>query len=150
MAKAALGEMQLLVYRECPCGRWCATAENGLAPMCDACGGFYVPGGGRREGEPQFGNSFGESRRLRRLAFVGFLTLEMGAVKTVAKWQRLLGLTWAMEIDGEKEYGHYLERAEEPGRRLLATETKAASDEIIEAKKRYPRGRDIEEADKPA
>lgn len=27
-----------LVYRECPCGAWCATGEGERAPLCGHCG----------------------------------------------------------------------------------------------------------------
>lgn len=38
-----IGIEVLLVYRECPCGEWCATGEGSTAPICRLCGGEMCP-----------------------------------------------------------------------------------------------------------
>lgn len=118
---ARLGELQLLVYRECPCGRWCATGEGALAPYCRHCRGYYVPAGmAEVDGRPLFGVDEVENRRLRGLAFVAFLTSEVRAVGLLQRFRGLLGL------DG------LLDR-ERAGKRLLTPgEAQLASDAIKE------------------
>ena len=32
-----------LVYRECPCGQWCATQQGGFPPLCAYCGKKFMP-----------------------------------------------------------------------------------------------------------
>jgi hypothetical protein len=87
----------LLVYRECPCGRWCATGEGAHHPVCENCGGYYVPGGGpHREpdtsegpGEtPMYGPIDGdgrEARRYRGLGFRGELGLEIPLAERISR-----------------------------------------------------------------
>ena len=55
-----------MVYRECPCGDWVCTAEGAPAPICNGCGGYYVPAS--------------VDRAERGLAFVGYLIAERDAV----------------------------------------------------------------------
>lgn len=122
---AKIGELTLLVYRECPCGRWCATPEGAHAPMCGACGGYYVPAGTAEEkGLPMYGRTLSEQRRMRGLAFVGLLTLEMGAVTMLSRARHWLGLV--------TDDAHYLDRPAPKGRLLYPLEAKAASDVIAE------------------
>lgn len=125
MERPRLGDLQLLVYRECPCGNWCATGENSTAPKCEACDGYFVPGGGPRDGEPMFGRDRGEAMRMRRLGFIAFLTVETGAVRTLARLRKLLGLV--------TDDVHYLTRAAPDDRLLYESEATQASDEIKEA-----------------
>lgn len=128
MSAARLGDLHLLVYRECPCGRWCATGEGAHAPKCVNCDGYFVPGGGPRRDErgPMFGADMDESMRLRRLSFVAFLTIEQGAVSMLARVRRFLGLITddVLWIDRE--------RVPDGDRLLTPNEAQAASDEIKE------------------
>lgn len=131
---ATIGSLTLLVYRECPCGKWCATGEAAPAPMCEECGGYFVPGGGPHN-EAMFGKieatggSYAESRQIRGLAFIAFLTSESGAVTAIAKVKRMLGLY--------SPVGELVEKRlpDEDGCYYLPDERSRASDEIKDAKK---------------
>jgi hypothetical protein len=90
LSRPRVGTPTFLVYRECPCGNWLCTGEGASAPMCGACEGHFVPGGGPPgmygDGDPM------QSRRRRSLAFVGMLTSEAGAVSLVHRIYGFLGL----------------------------------------------------------
>lgn len=92
MTRPQIGGLTLLVYRECPCGSWCATGEGARHPVCPDCGGRFVPGGGSSAEGPLFGSSSAEAREIRGLAFVAFLTAEIPAARLLARVQRWLGL----------------------------------------------------------
>lgn len=123
---AQLGGLQLLVYCECPCGRWLGNPEGGVFPRCDSCGGFFVPGGGAMHGEggPQFGGSVSEARRFRCLGFAAFLTSEMGAAGLVNRARKAVGLILP-------ELGPIdLQRGADPGRLYTESEVRKRSDEV--------------------
>lgn len=128
---ARLGGLQLLVYCECPCGRWLGAPEGGVAPMCGRCGGYFVPGGGpvRSEQGPQFGGSVSEARRLRCLGFAAFLTSEVGAVRIVNRARDWMGLNGV----GSNRFPIDLGRPCDEGRLYTESEVRNRSEEIREA-----------------
>lgn len=86
-----IGEVTLLVYRECACGWWCATGEGAVAPICPSCGRSAMPLGG---GKGQFVHGDGKSGRYHRgLGFVAFFTNEMRAVSLIGKVKQFLGIS---------------------------------------------------------
>lgn len=96
MTRPTIGGVVGLVYRECPCGDWCATGEGAHAPLCADCGGAYMPAGvGDPDVGPQFYETFEECRRERSLGFVALFTNEIQGFALVGKIHRLLGLTSA-------------------------------------------------------
>lgn len=87
------GVPTLFVYRECPCGDWVLTGEGAIAPICPACGGRYVPGGGPTDAVlPLYGRSHAESREIRGLGVIGYLGQEIPLARLVASLRATLGL----------------------------------------------------------
>lgn len=60
-----------LVYRECPCGEWCATCEGSYAPRCGVCGEAMLP--------------FRENRRDNGLGFYATFGAEIPAFVRAAR-----------------------------------------------------------------
>lgn len=119
---AQIGGLNLLVYLECPCGESCAIPEGGRLPLCTSCGGYYVPGGGPTEGPPMYGRTNTEARQLRCLGYVGFLTMEEGAVRLLGRLRDFLG-TGGMLLDRVPPVA-------QQGRHYTKEETTARSDEV--------------------
>lgn len=90
-SRPRIGQPTLLVYRECPCGDWCATGEGAVAPQCTNCDGLYLPPGGTVE-SPTTHDDWVESRRYRGLGFFASLCSEQGAVHLVSKALQDMGL----------------------------------------------------------
>lgn len=91
-----VGRLTVLVYRECPCGRWCATGEGVEAPVCSACGGWYLPGGGP---QGQFGSTDGSDPSFgRRTRGLGFAAVLMGEQVAVALARRVREGLWGKEV----------------------------------------------------
>lgn len=99
IVRPRIGDLALLVYRECVCGEWCATGEGAGSPLCGRCGRRMVA----------FSVRDRDARRERGLGFVAFLTQESGAVGVIAKVRGFLGIReagWAHGgyLDADRHY----------------------------------------------
>jgi hypothetical protein len=85
--RPSLGTTVLLVYCECPCGRWLGNMEGGYLPRCSECGGVFVPGGGPLEKASEGSVLSGAASRRARdgLGFVATLGREMQSVSDIRK-----------------------------------------------------------------
>ena len=87
---AGIGHVDFLVYVECMCGYYCGMPEGGPFPICPNDGRRCVPGGA---GQARWGEDAAQSRRMRSLAYVTFLTSETGALELIGRVKRFLGLS---------------------------------------------------------
>lgn len=90
--RPVIGALELLVYRECQEGCWCATGEGALPPRCNLHGLPMFPGGG-----PE---GMYEEPHLRRLGFVALFGHERALAGLRNRVQGLLGI-WGPHAEPE-------------------------------------------------
>jgi hypothetical protein len=121
MSYPRMGATQLLVYRECPHGCWCATGEGARAPLCAEHLAAMVPGGGPKG---MFGAADGSDLHdvhvRRRLGFAAVFGYEQALVKAVLDYRKQVGLlvpmgdgTWSIGGHFEERRDRYFSEAEQ-------------------------------------